>query len=536
MAISSAMYAAVTGLSALGAGMQTISNNIANVNTVGFKAGRTNYEDLISQNYFSGGRVNQRGCGVKVSSVQSMFTQGSFMSSAQDTDMAIAGEGFFSVRNTVTNEVMYTRAGNFTLTKDGLMEDPSGNILQGWQMSIPKPGQDPVRIGAPTDIKIVVLNAPPVETSQLKIVVNLNAGDSPAYTYDEYELAHQYAHSVAEPLAQSARTAASLGYWDPDVDNPATTTTPIPPGSSASIIFPVSKPDYVSFFVKAYNDRYGVALTDANAPNMRVFNDGTTLDQTDRALGRMTLSEFNSLAIIAEQECLAEAERLGNDAYATLYSSVYNSTKDAITSRLPQWQLEGAGFAGVWNAQENPPIDPENYTYTAPIIIYDSLGAEHQMMIYYQKNPYMENVWDYIITSDPLEDARKDANNNLLLSDTASFSGLIQKGKITFAADNDSARHGGMIKDIEAQNLDLSRTKMATTEDPAYPTSATAVMRNAVVDGYYTGQPSINPATGLYESTSRTYDIRWGAPPDPKDPTGGAGAWSSNVKNDPATS
>ncbi len=49
MALSSAMYAAVTGLSALGTGMQTISNNIANVNTVGFKAGRTNYEDLISQ-------------------------------------------------------------------------------------------------------------------------------------------------------------------------------------------------------------------------------------------------------------------------------------------------------------------------------------------------------------------------------------------------------------------------------------------------------------------------------------------------------
>jgi flagellar hook protein FlgE len=131
------MYAAVTGLSALGAGMQTISNNLANVNTVGFKAGRTNYEDLIYQNYFSGGRVNQRGCGVKISSIQSMFTQGAFMSSAQDTDMAIAGQGFFNVRNRVTGAINYTRAGVFTMDKDGYVEDPSGNILQGWLLSIP---------------------------------------------------------------------------------------------------------------------------------------------------------------------------------------------------------------------------------------------------------------------------------------------------------------------------------------------------------------------------------------------------------------
>ncbi|MDR1110658.1 MAG: flagellar hook-basal body complex protein, partial [Deltaproteobacteria bacterium] len=88
MSISAAMYAAVTGLSALSTGMQVISNNIANVNTVGFKAGRTNFEDLISQDYWSNGKIQQIGRGVKVASVQQMFTQGSFMNSAQDTDMA----------------------------------------------------------------------------------------------------------------------------------------------------------------------------------------------------------------------------------------------------------------------------------------------------------------------------------------------------------------------------------------------------------------------------------------------------------------
>ncbi|MDR1037202.1 MAG: flagellar hook-basal body complex protein [Deltaproteobacteria bacterium] len=208
MSISAAMWAAVTGLSALSTGMQVISNNIANVNTVGFKAARTNFEDLISQDYLSNGRIQQIGRGVKVASVQQMFTQGAFINSAQDTDMAIAGEGFFQVRDRVTNELMYTRAGNFTFDKDGYLETPAGYVLQGWELSIPKPGQDPVRIGVPTDVKVIQLNAPPLETSQIKVVVNLNADDSSAYIYSSAEFAEMYADQLAKGPAESARAAA----------------------------------------------------------------------------------------------------------------------------------------------------------------------------------------------------------------------------------------------------------------------------------------------------------------------------------------
>ncbi|MDR2935283.1 MAG: flagellar hook-basal body complex protein, partial [Candidatus Adiutrix sp.] len=214
MALSSSMYAAVTGLSALGTGMQTISNNIANVNTVGFKAMRTNYEDLISQNYFSGGKTNQKGTGVRISTIQSMFTQGAFMSSAQDTDMAIAGEGFFSVRNAITGAINYTRAGVFTLSKDGYMEDPNGNILQGWKLAIPKPGQPAVKIGAPTDIKIVVTNAPPAATTEVKMVTNLDADAEPVYEYKEHQLSEDYADEIAIGYAEKARDAAIFNIWN----------------------------------------------------------------------------------------------------------------------------------------------------------------------------------------------------------------------------------------------------------------------------------------------------------------------------------
>ncbi len=636
MAISSAMYAAVTGLSALGAGMQTISNNIANVSTVGFKAGRTNYEDLISQNYFSGGKVNQRGTGVKVSTIQSMFTQGAFMTSAQDTDMAIAGEGFFSVRNIVTGAINYTRAGVFTLTEEGLMEDPSGNILQGWQMSIPKPGQDAVRIGMPTDVKITVLNAPPVASSILKVVTNLNSEDEAAYRYEEYELASKYAREMATGPAESARISKIVGVY-PTTDEPTVTLTDrLALTTGGSEVTPSTDEIYNASFLKVYNDVYGSAsvagspvksledfrvvsnqafvddygppsdaadaanaigvmseaqfnemvimatgpiatynennvghITSAGAtapPNVYtgpnatrsgngvydeafiaiyrdahpsaktgnppanppitsigqliVVDDSSNLTDEMYALGYITESDFKAIAVAARAEARAEAMAQGRTAFNTLYNNIYNSTYRAITSRLSDWQLEGNGYAGAWNAQETPPIEKESYTHYVPVDIYDSLGGEHKLNIYFQPNPHMDNVWDYIITCDPLEDARKDSNNNLLLSDTASFSGLIQKGKITFTADGPD-RHGGMVKDIEAQNIDLEKSKMATVEvDDDYPADTSSTMRNATIGGYYKGSPKINPYTGQQESSERTYKLTWGG----------------NVKHDPPTS
>ncbi|MDL2226141.1 flagellar hook-basal body complex protein [Deltaproteobacteria bacterium OttesenSCG-928-M10] len=523
MALNSAMYAAVTGLSALGTGMQTISNNIANVNTVGFKAGRTNYEDLISQNYFSGGsgRANQRGTGVKVSSIQSIFSQGAFMQSAQDTDMAIAGEGFFAVRNVVTGATNYTRAGVFTLTKDGLMEDPSGNILQGWQMSIPKPGQEAVKIGAPTDIKITVLNAPPVQTSQMKVVVNLNAKDEPAFLYKENQLAHEYADPIAKAAASASAVASALAVWSAACTTATYAAGTVTPGLKSD---GTPSEQYAIYFLEAYNAEYGPPnynttpspvgdpvdeLINQLGPN--VVPDGTSL-----ATWQLTEADFTKFAMKAEAQMVALADQTKRDKYSSVYQEVYQDNVSAI-SWLDQWKLEGNGFAKAWNAQESPYIDPENYTHMEPITIYDSLGNDHNMYIYFQKNPHMDNVWDYIICCDPLEDARKDSNNRLLFDDTASFSGLVQKGKITFTASGDD-RHGGMIKDIEAQNLDLSKTKMASIE--AMSGATTATMINATVGGYFVGSPAINPSTGVYESTPRKYTV----------------SWAGNIANDPPTS
>ncbi|MDR0881225.1 MAG: flagellar hook protein FlgE [Candidatus Adiutrix sp.] len=328
----STLYIASNGMLALGTGMQTISNNLANIETVGYKTMRTNYEDLISQCYFSSGNHNQLGKGSKVESIQSMFTQGAFRTTESDTDIALTGDGFFMVKKYPTTynaktplgskenpppatdyaatfgpgDLYYTRAGAFTFDKNGYLVDPSGNVLQGWQMSVPQVGQTPQRLGNPVDIRINDLPAPPVATTGVKLAVNLNADDEASYIY------------------------------------PATVEG-------------------------------------------------------------------------------------GTD--------------------------EGLGYAGAWDAKKAPPISPDNYNYAESLTTYDSAGGEHTVMVYYQKNPHMENVWDYLVTSDPGQDARVGPDGSPLYNSRESTAGLIQKGKITFSAKDATLGYGGQIKSIEAQNF-----------------------------------------------------------------------------------
>jgi flagellar basal-body rod protein FlgG len=120
--------------------MQTdvVANNLANSNTTGFKKSRANFEDLMyitmqvaGQTTPGGGQVPtgiQLGMGVKPTSIQKLFTQGDYIQTDNQLDMAIQGSGFFKVRH--GDEDLYTRAGNFTLDSEGFVTTPSGDRLQ----------------------------------------------------------------------------------------------------------------------------------------------------------------------------------------------------------------------------------------------------------------------------------------------------------------------------------------------------------------------------------------------------------------------
>jgi len=121
------MFTAVSGMNANGTSLSVISDNIANLNTVGFKSSRVEFGDVLSQS-MSG--ASQIGRGVQVLGVSPLFTQGSFESTASGLDLSIDGDGFFMVNDGASR--YYTRAGQFSISKDGNIVNPDNMVLQGY--------------------------------------------------------------------------------------------------------------------------------------------------------------------------------------------------------------------------------------------------------------------------------------------------------------------------------------------------------------------------------------------------------------------
>lgn len=133
----SGLYSGVTGLKSHATGMSVISNNVANINTVGYKQSSILYSDLISQ-YKTGSAsssvtLSQLGAGVAVGSVRTIFSQGGFEAGSSVTDIGINGTGFFAVSNGKGTE--YTRAGNFSFLSTGELVDSSGWNLMGYSIA-----------------------------------------------------------------------------------------------------------------------------------------------------------------------------------------------------------------------------------------------------------------------------------------------------------------------------------------------------------------------------------------------------------------
>jgi flagellar hook protein FlgE len=169
MSLNSTLYTGVSGLSAYGNAISVIGNNIANVNTTGFKESRGNFSDVLNQSSGTGGTL-QIGRGVLVSNVSSVFTQGAFQSTSLPGDLAIDGDGFFIVKDPKTNALLYTRNGNFALNRDGKLANPDGLIAQGFNVDSSGNALPLVE-----DINISGQSFPPKKSANATIQVNLDS-------------------------------------------------------------------------------------------------------------------------------------------------------------------------------------------------------------------------------------------------------------------------------------------------------------------------------------------------------------------------
>lgn len=137
------MFSSVSGLKAHQTRMDVIGNNIANVNTVGFKGSRTTFQEIFSQTISGssapdtatgrgGTNPMQIGLGMNVDSIDVQMTRGSVQRTESPTDLSIEGEGFFIIRNGDSGVYNFTRAGNFTIDKLGNLVTASGQNVYGW--------------------------------------------------------------------------------------------------------------------------------------------------------------------------------------------------------------------------------------------------------------------------------------------------------------------------------------------------------------------------------------------------------------------
>ncbi|MGA1855875.1 flagellar hook protein FlgE [Azospirillum sp. 11R-A] len=239
MSLTSAMYSATSGLTAQSKALASISSNIANSSTTGFKGTVTEFTSYINKTT----TVDEQVGGVIASNTRSVSRQGEIQSSATTTNMAVNGDGFFVVSDkTSSGGTYFTRNGSFSTDSNGNLVNSEGYYLYGWAV-----GDDgTIKAGNKTStdslqaINLTSIKGTPKATSTLDIEANLpsDAATGDSFTTDvELFDALGNSHSVTMTWSKTADNAWSLSASDPTGSADGTTTTGTISGFPISISF-----------------------------------------------------------------------------------------------------------------------------------------------------------------------------------------------------------------------------------------------------------------------------------------------------------
>lgn len=349
---------ALSGLNAATADLNVKSNNIANVNTTGFKVSRAEFGDVFATSAFGTSSKTAIGSGVVLSSVSQQFNQGNLEFTDNSLDLAISGEGFFAMAPTQdSGDITYTRAGAFGINKDGFVVNSEGSFLRTFpvdangnisatSMSAAKPLQLPASQGAPEP------------TTELKIATNLPSNGVPI--------------SQASIVTPAVAGSDTLDFAAPTVGDSVTiegVTFTISDGTGPSVVTNATTVDVqvdltggataASDAATAFNAAFNLAKAGAASTALASLSVSTTGAQT-------TLSDTNAGTASTVSRDVSVATVSGTAP--TLVQDVTGS--DAVT----------AAVAVAIN-----PFDPTTYNNSTAATVYDSLGNEHIVTTYYQK-------------------------------------------------------------------------------------------------------------------------------------------------------
>lgn len=185
MGVLSSLYTGVSGLVAQGEALGVVGDNIANANTVGFKASRAEFQDILAKDLKGILGGNQIGRGTKIGAVNPIITQGNVDSTDKVTDLAISGEGYFQVKG--TDGTSYTRDGSFHFDREGFLVSNDNQRVQGFQAD-----EKGVILNKTGDIKFPRALIPAKATKEVKLDLNL---DSRAEATKKFDIKDPYTSS-----------------------------------------------------------------------------------------------------------------------------------------------------------------------------------------------------------------------------------------------------------------------------------------------------------------------------------------------------
>ncbi|RRU22777.1 flagellar hook protein FlgE [Stenotrophomonas sp. 278] len=181
----------LSGINAANADLNVTANNIANVNTTGFKESRSEFADLFSATSY-GLSKNAVGSGVRLSNVAQQFSQGNNEQTGRSLDMAISGEGFFTM--SMNGARVYSRAGNFQTDQAGYVINPQGARLQVFAPNADGTSFDAGRL---TDLQLLTTDSPPKQTALVNTAFTLPANASqPTIAAFDPTNSNSYNHST----------------------------------------------------------------------------------------------------------------------------------------------------------------------------------------------------------------------------------------------------------------------------------------------------------------------------------------------------
>lgn len=383
------LFSGVSGLQSHQVAMDVESNNIANVNTVGFKYSRANFSDLLAQTKaiatapqgdLGGKNPVQVGLGSTVSSMTRIFSQGSIQNSDKNTDIAIQGDGFFIVSPDGGNTYKYTRAGDFKFDAGGNFVDNNGYVAQGWLRDSTTGDVDST---APiTNINIPPgLTTPASATTEVVLKANLNSGPLVESFTPAYSIASAGGGAAGTVEGTPANDAGDIGY----MFNGSGEAFSLQQGQGVDIAFSVDgagDPIYQSYIY----DPNGTSAADNTFTSMEELRAAMEFDADAVSTGAViTVNdrgqfEIDNSAGLAQLNIDVQTSTIG-----TVDSPNFTTNMTALNAILPIASASTA-FSQAFSAA----------THSSSIDVFDSLGSKHTLRMEFRK--VSSSQWDMLVS------------------------------------------------------------------------------------------------------------------------------------------